>query len=220
MFFCGVESYLGSPKPRFSRHDVADKAFYKAFLFSKGGRSAFKKPERQSTGPPERAGRQATQERRRRRATASRSHPAVQSPIRRLNVAGSGGIPANGVRPTIRLRTAEKCHTQRGTTSQASAATGRLSTRWHSYLVTDAASPCLSQPPTRPATCARTMHARRRERRGANRLADDTTGDHECQRLPLRARPGVFVAQPRRDVTPLSMSPAGTIPRLTQSRRL
>ncbi len=44
------------------------------------------------------------------------------------------------------------CHTQRGNTSQASSATGRLPTRWHSFLVTDAASPCLSRPPSRPAT--------------------------------------------------------------------
>ena len=44
----------------------------------------------------------------------SRSHAAARSPIRRLNVAGSGGIPANGVRPTIRLEKAENVPHEEG----------------------------------------------------------------------------------------------------------
>ena len=32
-----------------------------------------------------------------------------------------------------------------------------------------------------------------------HRLADETIGDHACQQLPLGTRPGVFVAEQRRD---------------------
>ena len=44
----------------------------------------------------------------------SRSSNAARSPIRRLNVAGSGEIPANGVRPTIRLGKAENLPHEEG----------------------------------------------------------------------------------------------------------
>src|SRR5207302_38002 len=50
--------------------------------------------------------------------------------------------------------------TRRGTTAQASAATCRLPTRWHSYLVTDSASPCLSRPPACAACDVCPHHAR------------------------------------------------------------
>jgi hypothetical protein len=53
---------------------------------------------------------------------------------------------ARGTRPTTRLRKAAKARPYQGQSVAGIAATGGLSTRWHSYLMTDAASAPLSRP--------------------------------------------------------------------------
>ena len=77
-----------------------------------------------------------------------------------------------------------------------------LSTRWHLRDRRGCIPSCRCRLRGRRRS-ARTMHARRRERRGASRLADETIGDHQCQRdhseVPLTTRPGVCVAEPRQD---------------------
>ena len=150
----------------------------------------------------------------------SRSHAAARSPIRRLNVAGSGGIPANGVRPTIRLEKAQNVPHEEGH-HVAGSGRDRTDFRHAGTFVTDAAA----FRPVAAAYAACDVVPARLTPDGVSdaerhRLAGDAIGDHECQRLPLRTRPGVFVAEPRRDATPFGKCPQGMCRRYTQSRRL
>ena len=74
-----------------------------------------------------------------------------------------------------------------------------LSTRWHLRDRRGCIPSCRCRLRGRRRS-ARTMHARRRDRRGSLRLADETTGN-ECQRgdseTPFTMWPGLFVAEPR-----------------------
>ena len=118
---------------------------------------------------------------RKRRAAESRSHAAARSPIRRLNVASSGGIPANGVRPTIRLEKAENVPHEEGH-HVAGSGRDRTDFRHAGTFVTDAAA----FRPVAAAYAACDVVPARLTPDGVSdaerhRLADETIGDHECQ---------------------------------------
>ena len=120
--------------------------------------------------------------RRKRGAVESRSLTAARSPIRRLNVAGSGGIPANGVRPTIRLEKAENMPHEEGH-HVAGSGRDRTDFRHAGTFVTDAAA----FRPVAAAYAANDVVPAQLTPDGASdaerhQLADETIGDHECQR--------------------------------------
>ena len=117
----------------------------------------------------------------------SRSHAAARSPIRRLNVAGSGGIPANGVRLTIRLEKAENVPHEEGH-HVAGSGRDRTDFRHAGTFVTDAAA----FRPVAAAYAACDVVPARLTPDGVSdaerhRLADETIGGHECQRRRLES---------------------------------
>lgn len=131
----------------------------------------------------------------------SRSHAAARSPSRRFNVAGSGGIPANGVRPTIRLEKAENVPHEEGH-HVAGSGRDRTDFRHAGTFVTDAAA----FRPVAAAYAACDVVPTRLTPDGVSdaerhRLADETIGVHECQHaINFTSRTRVFVANQRQDV--------------------
>ena len=94
-------------------------------------------------------------------AAARRRWVAGRSPPRAV---GSRGW-AREARPSIRLGKAAKVRCCEGQSVAGCAATGGRPTRWHSYLMTDAATTRLSRPPiVGPRRLARTMQALRPDR--------------------------------------------------------
>ena len=137
----------------------------------------------------------------------SRSHArhavANSSPEARQLRRTCGGITANGVRPTTRLEKAENIDTQRGTTSQAGSR-DRTDFRHAGTYVTDAAAfrpvaAAFAADDVVPAPCTPDSVSDAERHDSPTRRPAITSANVTTQRFPLTTRPGVCVAEPRRD---------------------
>jgi len=194
-------------------------------------------------GPPERAGRESIREKKE-GGQQSLQQPdqhtnpwpeiirpaAAESPGCRLDSARSGEIPAAYRRTEFDrecgLGQPGTGHSTRGTTSTASAATGRLPTHWHS-MTRDRRGctlPVAAVPhgPRRRARTTRAHGATIAERRDspARRRATTRTGSPlGSTTTPLGSRPGVCVpaGTTGRDWTPIGIATPDTFSQATNS---
>ena len=110
----------------------------------------------------------------------------------------SGGIPANGVRPTTRLEEAENSDTKRGTTSQADGR-DRTDFRHAGTYVTDAAAfrpvaAAFAADDVVPAPCTPDGVSDAERHDSPTRRSAITSARAFDSRFPLTTRPGVCVA--------------------------
>ena len=215
-FFLGRGSICWRPEAKHPHSRFRLQSSLQSILLKQRTRTAFEEMKTTEPGPTERAGRDHSREKegcqRTHQPPDQHTNPwpkiirpaAAESPGCRLDSARSGEIPAKYRRtefdPQGGLGQPRTCHSKRGTTSTASAATGRLPTHWHS-MTRDRRGctlPVAAVPhgPRRRARTTRAHGATLAERHDSPAMRRATTsgsGPLGSTTTPLGTRPGVCV---------------------------